>query len=250
VTDTKRSQQDEVKVYGFHACAALEKARRQDIIRVYVTEPLVKKMGGLLSWCAKNRRAYHIVSPVDMEKISGTDHHEGICILAKTTNTPGLYSFLEALDAGTTKPLRLIVCDKISNPHNIGAILRSAAHFGAKALLAQNLKLTSSSYRVAEGGAEAVPVVSFESWQELKDALKNRGVVFLGCDGAAEHSLYAQALPAKAAIILGNENSGLSKEARTVCDQMISIPGTGAVESLNVSAAAAVILSEHVRQYP
>ena len=139
----------------------------------------------------------------------------------------------------------------MANPHNIGSILRTAAHFGVHGLLGQKEKLPGVSAalaRVAEGGAELVPMVVCENPINDLRALQKDGLAIVGTAVKAKASLHRQKLPHRVVFILGAEGEGMSVQLEKLCDLLLRIPGSGAVESLNVSAACAVMLGEYYRQ--
>ncbi len=230
----------ELKYYGFHACLAIWKKRPQDIVRIYLDPALLKRCKPLLKWCAQTKRAYHIVEPLELEKISESVHHEGICLLAKK---PPMASSL------STKNGCLIYLDGVQNPHNLGAIVRSAAHFGTLGIIGEKKilpALSPSSCRIAQGGAEEIsllPLSSPISW------LKENRYALIATSSHKGEELYNFRFPPRAALVLGSETEGVSKQLLSQADHLIRIPGTGSIESLNVSVATALCLSEYYRQH-
>lgn len=247
---------DEVKLCGLNACMKLYRTRAEDIIRVYVIESRMEDCAELIKSCARRRKAYHVVSTTDMDKISGSTHHEGVCVLAKRRAPPTWDQFLKWLEDYQDLPLVSLIIEDVENPHNLGAIMRSAAHFGCRYLILaneKNYKPPAALLRTAEGGGEVVDIVCAPSINVVCTELKHRKVSVLGTAIQGRIKLYEKSasgqLPARAAIILGNEARGLTSEARKAAAGLISIPGTGEVESLNVSVAAALILGEYYRQH-
>jgi TrmH RNA methyltransferase len=138
----------------------------------------------------------------------------------------------------------------VQNPHNLGAVLRSAAYFGARGLIVSaDKKLTAAARRVAEGGAEHVPVVSVPSLPVALKAFADHELAIIGADTRAPVQLHTLKWPKRAVLVLGHERDGLSKPVRTACNTLVRIAGTGAVESLNVSVAAGVFLASYARQH-
>lgn len=237
----------EVKVVGTYACLALFKVRPQDVIRVYLTQTQVKEFSTMLSWCAQQRKAYHIVTNEDLEKISGTEHHEGVCILTKRAARNDFRTIVEKL-AKAPGPSCIILLENVQNPHNLGALLRVGAHFGAGLVGVINhgpnnqMVLPTATYRVAEGGAEYVPVADAGGIESCCKILKRNGFKVLGTSGRAKLPLPQADMGGKVAIMFGSETRGLSDSALDACDSVINIPGTGNVRSLNISCASAVVL--------
>ena len=140
----------------------------------------------------------------------------------------------------------------MGNPHNLGAIQRSAAPLGVRGIFLINPKAsweTGAFYRVAEGGAEAVPVIPIESVEELVELSKELGLKVYATSGHQGSDLYKTKLPNKAVFLIGSEGPGLSQVAMRNAGGLLRIPGTGLVESLNVSTAASVLMGEWFRQH-
>ena len=137
----------------------------------------------------------------------------------------------------------------MSNPHNIGAIVRSAAHFGVKGLLLPEAKLahTAAAVRTSEGGSEYVEIFEAADFQKTLQMLKKNGFTLITTSSHAKKSLYELDWPSKSVLIFGEEGPGLSKETLAL-GEAIKIPGTDHVESLNVSVATAVILSDYYQK--
>ena len=137
--------------------------------------------------------------------------------------------------------------DGVGNPHNLGAILRSSAHFGVAGLLlpeGSTLSLSGAAARVAEGGAEAVPLVGMGPPDEAIAALRAAGFALAATVVREGDDLFATGLPPRLVYVLGAEGEGMGEALAHDCDLRLSIPGTGKVESLNVAAAAAVLLAQ------
>lgn len=241
---------DEERVYGLHACLALFRARREDIRRVYVSEARLPDVKTLLRWCAKNSIAYHVVENANLEKVTRSTHHEGVCLLAKRPREPSLPALLDELRA-SAGPARLLLLENVRDPHNVGAIVRTAAHFGVRAvLLAQDTARRSAALlRTAEGGAETVALVPVEHPLSAAAALVDAGVTLVATSSHAEHTLADARLPERVCVLLGAEREGLSKPLAARAQHLVRIDGTGAVESLNVAAATAVILADLWRRH-
>lgn len=213
-------------------------------MRVYIDQDLVPAFSNLLKYCAKQRRAYHVVDADEVGRVSGSQHHEGICLLAKHQPAT-LRSVIEA----TARPQRVLALDEVGNPHNLGAILRTGAHYGASAAIIEGqADLPASAHRVAEGGASWVDPVGVRNLPFALGELRDAGFRVVGTSGRADRSLFETRFEDRVVIVLGSEGRGMRREVARACDDLVSIPGTGAVESLNVSAACAVVLSEIWRQ--
>ena len=241
----------ELRYYGIHACLVLAQHRQSDIIRVYVHSSNVQAFRPLLKWCAENKKAYHIVSNEELDKISTSVHHEGVCILAKESQPLSSQEFLSQISS-SNQSICLLYLDGVENPHNIGSILRTCAHFGIPYLLGEKGKLpplSPSACRIAKGGAEIVKLVAIEKPVAFFTQLKKKGFVLVSTSSHVSDSLYACSLPSKMILTMGSEASGVSKELLALSTQKIQIPGTGLVESLNVSVATSLCLGEYYRQH-
>lgn len=237
---------EEMKVHGREACLQLFAKRPGDVIRVYFNELMAKEFSGMVRWCVENHKAYHAVNALEMESISSSVHHEGICLVVKAIPP----ATLEEAIAQNKGPLLWL--DGVQNPQNVGAILRSAAHFGVTFVLGEPTvlsRLMPSAVRVAEGGAEWVRLVPVPVARQGLDALKAAGYTRVVTTSKKGQSLYQYRLPEKVVFILGSEASGVTKGVFQAADQVVCIPGSGHVESLNVGVATALCLGEYWRQF-
>lgn len=238
---------DETKIYGQHACRTLFACRPFDIIRVLLDADSAKTFGELLKHCAAEHLPYRVVSREELEKVSGARHHEGICVVASPRRVPSLDEVL--VEEG---PGLILALDQVSNPHNVGTLLRTAAHFGVRAVLigGKMRRLSSAAYRTAEGAAEYVDVIFEDDLGTMLDACKKAGFAVCATSSHKGVSLYEGALAPRSVIMLGAERDGLSAKLMQDADALLMIPGTAQVESLNVASSAAVLLAEHWRQHP
>ncbi len=244
--DPDRGQaSDEERVYGVHASLAVFQHRRQDIRRVYVDEARLPDVKPLLRWCAQNSIAYHVVGPESLQKVTRSTHHEGLCLLARKPASPRLADVVSEL-AAAEGPVRVLLLENVRDPHNVGAVLRTAAHFGVRAVLlaGESARRSSALLRTAEGGAETTALVSVDDPLAAANALREAGLTLVATSSHARRALDDEALPPKVCVLLGAEREGLSKPLSARAQAHVRIDGTGAVESLNVAAATAVILAD------
>lgn len=234
---------DESVVYGLNAALALARHRPFAIQRVLYQRDVRDRLGPLLKATAAARRPYREVTAEDLEKVARTTHHEGVVVVA----APLPMIDFDTLLGRTRSDALLVALDDVGNPHNLGAILRSAAYFGAAGVLVvqsgRQAMLSSAAVRIAQGGAEVVPVCAVSDLGDALHRLTARGIVAVAADTRGGQSATRFAFPAGVCIVLGNEGAGLAAEARAACAQRITIPGTGEVESLNVAVAAGVLLA-------
>lgn len=241
----KFNRETETKIYGENACLALFKKRPDDIIQVFLTKEKLKTFSHITKYCAQNKKAYHIVTREELEQMTRATHHEDVCMVIKKESSQTLEQYLQ------TKPTHslLIALENVSNPHNIGAILRSAAHFGVDGLILPEVKTasTASAVRTSEGGSEYVDLYESNDFKKTMALLKKNGYQVLTTSSHAKKSLYDLKWEKKVVILFGEEAEGLSEEALNYGDT-IKIPGTDKIESLNVSVAAAIIFSDYYQK--
>lgn len=233
----------EARLYGRNAVLAVFAHRPQALRKLYLTRDLLGPMQAVLKWCAAQRVGYRLVEAAELDRLAGSSHHEGVVADVLRPAPAQLTHWLSALAQGPQLALWL---DGVGNPHNFGAILRSAAHFGVAGVLqppTATLALSGAAARVAEGGAEAVPLVAAPPAAEAFATLRAAGFQLAATVVAGGASVFATPLPSRLVLVLGAEGAGMDRSLAADCDLQLSIPGTGAVESLNVAAATAVLLA-------
>lgn len=240
-----RPSRNEVRMYGLNAVQAIFARRPEAIRKVYLAESRLAELKPLLAWCAANKVGYRLVDEGDLQKLAQSQHHEGVVTDVVRREELTLTEWLDALPEG---PHCAVWLDGVGNPHNLGAILRSCAHFGAGAVLMPKndpLGVSGAAARVAEGGAEAVQVVRLpERSLDALTLLRRSGFAAYATTVESGGDVFAQAMPARVAWILGAEATGMDLTLASLCDATVSIPGSGRVESLNVASATAVFLSQ------
>jgi RNA methyltransferase, TrmH family len=235
------------RVVGLAAAHAVLRMRPSDVLQIAHARSARHELKGLLREAARLRIAYREVENAELERIADTVHHEGICLLVKQQPEPRVSELVRALD----QPGLLLALDRVENPHNVGALLRSAAYFGVRGLLLvspRGAALTPATVRVAEGGAEHVPTCLVPSLVEPLDLLRSAGVAIIGADAHRGQPITEFRFPARAVLVLGSERHGLASEVEQRCTDLVHIPGTDAVESLNVSVAAGILLAFAARR--
>ena len=238
---------DELRLHGVNAVLAMFAKRPQALRKLYLLEALIPRLQPLLKWCVANRVGYRVVEEGDLHKLAASAHHEGVVAEVLREEPQPLTAWLRELPDGPQCALWL---DGVGNPHNLGAILRSAAHFGVSAVLlpkSSTLALSGAAARVAEGGAEAVPFVRLGRDDNAIAQLHGAGFALAATVVRGGSDLFKAQLPQRLVYVLGAEGEGMSAELAAACDLRLSIPGSGAVESLNVAAATAVLLAQWAR---
>lgn len=222
-------------------------ARRPQALRkLYLAEDMIPRVQPMLKWCVANRVGYRVVADGDLNKLAATTHHEGIVADVVRQEPLALAAWLAGLDEGPALALWL---DGVGNPHNFGAILRSAAHFGVAAILLpaeSSLALSGAAARVAEGGAESVPLVRLPALPQAVAQLRDAGFGLAATLVEGGDDVFTATLPQRMVYVMGAEGEGMDRGFAQSCDLRLSIPGTGAVESLNVASATAVLIATAV----
>jgi 23S rRNA (guanosine2251-2'-O)-methyltransferase len=236
-------------LFGFHAVGVRIKTAPQSVVEVYF-EPTRRdaRMRQFLDR-AKERGVRLIESDGPrLDKLCGSHGHQGI--VAKVEVIPQVHSLDDLLD-GVEGPPLLLVLDGITDPHNLGACLRVADGAGAHAVIAPKdhaAGINATVAKVASGAAETMPYFMVTNLARTLGELKERSIWCIGTSDDAPRTLYQADLQVPTALILGAEGQGMRQLTRKNCDELISIPMRGGVESLNVSVASGVCLYEALRQ--
>ncbi|MDA1371031.1 MAG: 23S rRNA (guanosine(2251)-2'-O)-methyltransferase RlmB [Proteobacteria bacterium] len=177
--------------------------------------------------------------------------HQGVAAVVegekRALDEKALFQLLKELQ---TDPL-LLILDEVTDPHNLGACLRTADAAGVHAVIIpkdRSASLNATVRKVASGAAESVDLVTVTNLARCLQQLKEQGIWLVGTDDQSETSLYQQELTGPLALVMGSEGSGLRRLTREMCDYLVAIPMAGALSSLNVSVATGVALFEAVRQ--
>jgi TrmH RNA methyltransferase len=251
----------ELAVCGLNAVAALGEFHPERINRLFLREDRLQAFTGVCKGLAERRRPYKLCGDEELERICKSSRHQGVAAMIAEPELPPLSA--EDLRCWAEEGKTALVLHSVGNDHNLGAMVRCAAFFGVPwVILSQEdagARLTTSAYRVAEGGMEQVEFRRVEHTAELLRRLPP-SIVAIGTDvrarrrirdlsavirerqGASGHGRRPP-LPG-IALVMGNEETGLPREVKERCSVLMRIPGTGLVESLNVAQAAALFLHE------
>ena len=221
------------------------------IDKIYLAKGETDKTLGHIA--SKARDAGIVVVEADRRKLDGmsrTHAHQGVIALAAVREYATVESILSAAAEKGEPPL-LVVCDEISDPHNLGAILRTAECAGAHGVIIPKRRsagLTAVVAKTSAGAVSYIPVARVANIPSLLKDLKKQGVWVFGTAADGTTDLYGADLKGSAAIVIGSEGSGMTRLVSESCDFLVSIPMKGRISSLNASAAAAILLYEAVRQ--
>ena len=221
------------------------------INKVFLADGDTDRALGRLAAMAKDAGA--VVVRIDrrrLNEMSLTGAHQGIIASVAVHGYATIDEILAAAEAKGEAPL-IVLCDELSDPHNLGAILRTAECAGAHGVIIpkrRSVGLTAVVGKASAGAVEYIPVARVSNIAAAIRELKERGVWVLGTAADGALPLYSADLRGPAAIVIGNEGEGMSRIVAESCDFKVSIPMKGHISSLNASAAAAILLYEAVRQ--
>lgn len=236
-------------VYGIHAVAALLARAPERIVELRVQEGRVdQRMQQLLAAAEAAGVTVERVPRAELDR-QQEGRHQGV-VARLAAQVEYRESDLEVLLERAGTPF-LLVLDGVTDPHNLGACLRSADAAGVTAVIAPKDKaagLTPVVRKVACGAAETVPFVQVTNLARTLKQLQELGVWIVGAAGEAERSLYEQELTGPIALVMGAEGSGMRRLTKDCCDFLVNLPMAGSVSSLNVSVATGICLFEAVRQ--
>ncbi len=239
----------EIKLYGLNAALGVFALRPQMVIRAYLEERLLDTFRRDLRGLAERKRAYHLVTAEELEKITESAHHEGVCLLVEDVPAMTPDAFIASIDLGAT--CAVLALPEVGNPHNLGAIARTAAHFGVRGiLLKEPARLKSgAALRVASGGFEHISVIEATSWESALASFARADFHLIATSSHAQVDLFSSKLHRRCLFALGAEGEGLADGWLEAANEVVNIGGTGNVESLNVSVAAGVVLAEFYRRF-
>ncbi|EWS55340.1 23S rRNA (guanosine(2251)-2'-O)-methyltransferase RlmB [Methylibium sp. Pch-M] len=236
-------------LFGFHAVTVRVKTAPGSVVELYIDG--TRRDARMRQFIERAKEAGVRLIESDelrLQALSGTHRHQGV--VAKVTAAPATKSLDDLLDTVEGPPL-LLVLDGVTDPHNLGACLRVADGAGAHAVIAPKdhaVGINATVAKVASGAAETVPYFMVTNLARTLGELKERNIWVIGTADDAPRTLYAADLRQAVALVLGAEGQGMRQLTRKTCDELVSLPMAGAVESLNVSVASGIGLYEAVRQ--
>lgn len=249
MTSKASAKTREINVCGWQAVSTLFARHPEEVRRLFFDAATGRRAGDFCQRLARERKVYRQVEAAELEKVAGTVHHGGI--VAVIAERPLRKVTPETLREWARERAPVLLLDRVSNANNVGAIVRTAAFFGVRAIVVADHPAQAlpgeAAYRVAEGGMEFVEFYRVAALPEFCADLK-RHFTLIGTSLAGNQLAPAQVkqrgLPRPPALILGNEEKGIAPGVAALCDRLVKIPGADTVESLNVSAAAAVLCWE------
>ena len=236
-------------IHGFHAIIAKLRHQPDAILEIFIDADRHDARARDLMRHAELQKVKII--PVDakrLEGMAGGMRHQGV--VARVSGTSRHITLDDVLDT-LEEPAFLLVLDGIQDPHNLGACLRVADAVGAHAVIAPKdraVGLTQTAIKVASGAAESVPYITVTNLARTLRELQEREIWVIGTDAETQEDLYTAQWPEATAWVLGAEGDGMRRLTRETCDQLVTIPMLGSVQSLNVSVASGVCLYEARRR--
>jgi 23S rRNA (guanosine2251-2'-O)-methyltransferase len=239
-------------VYGLHAVRVMLERHPERVVEVRLSErrddPRVRRIEEL---ARQHNRPVQRVDAHALKQMLGDVAHQGV--VAEVMPMPAWTedTLLEALSPANTAPPLLLALDGVQDPHNLGACLRTADACGALAVVVPKdraAQMTPTVRKVAAGAAETTPVVALTNLVRTLKLLKDAGLWIVGADADGAQMAHEVDLKVGTVLVLGAEGAGLRQLTRQTCDWVVRLPSLGAVESLNVSVAAGMLLYEVVRQ--
>jgi 23S rRNA (guanosine2251-2'-O)-methyltransferase len=243
-------------LYGIHTVSAVLKKHPERVLEMKIQEGRdERRLDEVLNTAKQLGVSCQHVAKKSMDQQFQDANHQGIaarCRLANALDENALFALLDQLQQRDNAPAFLLILDSVTDPHNLGAVLRSADAAGVNAVITtkdRSVGLTPVVRRVAVGAAEVVPFVQVTNLARLLKQLQERRIWVVGTelDDSAKN-LYQADLKGPLALVMGAEGPGLRRLTRENCDQLVYIPMQGDVQSLNVSVAAGVCLFEALRQ--
>jgi RNA methyltransferase, TrmH family len=245
VADVKRVR--EVPVCGWKAVAAVFARRPECVRRLFFDPDTGRRAGEYSRYLAQARRIYRQIEPAELEKVAGTVHHGGIVAITERAEPAEITP--PEITAWAKERRPLLVLDRVANHHNLGALVRTAAFFGVRAIIygvhRDQALPGESTYRIAEGGMEFVELRSVESLPRfLRGIRPHYATVGAALQGDPLDRVRVATGPGArpVALVLGNEEEGLAPAVLAACEHRVLVAGVGAIESLNVSAAGSVLM--------
>ncbi|HEB82619.1 MAG TPA: 23S rRNA (guanosine(2251)-2'-O)-methyltransferase RlmB [Gammaproteobacteria bacterium] len=235
-------------IYGIHAVEAALRKQPQNILQLFVQQGRNdKRVQTILSLAKNNGVSLQAISNDRLREKCPKARHQGVVAeIRRDKSTP-----VSLEDILQKENLLLLVLDEVQDPHNIGACLRTADAAGVDAVIVSKNRspaLNAVIRNVASGAAETVPYIMVSNLARALDKIRDANVWVVGTSGDADRSLYESRAGNRMALVMGSEGKGMRRLTREACDELIAIPMTGSVESLNISVATAVCLFEYRRQ--
>lgn len=240
-----------VEIFGFHSVRAVLEREPQRVLHIWVQQGREdERMSAVLELASRFGVHVDTVPRAKLDQRS-EGQHQGIIARIKPAPEWQEQDLLDWVEGLSGRSPFLLVLDGVTDPHNLGACLRSADAAGVDAIVVPKDKsaaLTPAARKVASGAAETVPLVRVTNLARCLRSLSEAGVWVVGTAGEANQTLYQADLHGPLALVMGAEGKGMRRLTREHCDNLVKLPMAGSVESLNVSVACGIVLFEALRQ--
>ena len=236
-------------ICGYHAVRHVLAERSHDVLDVFIAQKQRRsaRMDTLQGACNDASIPIRYISPVKLDRLSGTENHQGIVARCRKVRDSKRMTVAE-LCAGTPGDAStILVLDRVMDPHNLGACIRTADAAGVDAVVIprdHSAPLNTTAKKAASGATETVDVIKVTNIARSLRQLRDSGYDIIGAAGTADTSIYDIEVMFPLVLVMGSEESGLRRNTREHCDRLVKIPMHGAVESLNLSVATGICLFE------
>jgi 23S rRNA (guanosine2251-2'-O)-methyltransferase len=238
-------------LYGFHPVREALRAGRRQIVRICTTRSKTTgRIKTLLARAAQARVPMQTLSPAQMATLAQTEEHQGVCAEAGFYPVVGLQEIVDRIARGPAGG-RLLLLDNIVDPHNLGALIRTASCAAMDGIVTTKDRSASPTPAVSKTSAGALEHIRLARVTNMANTIKNlqsQGMWVIGLDGGAKRSLYDVDLTGPLALAIGSEAKGLRPLVKKTCDQLVCIPQNKTIDSLNASVAGGIAIYETYRQ--
>jgi len=235
-------------IYGVNSVFEALRAQARPIERVMVAQGVRHhRLQELIQFARQQGVPVQREPRVALDRLTGTANHQGVLAVVAAARYADAYELIEKAPEQTI----FVLLDGIEDPHNLGAIIRTAECAGAAAVILperRSAQLTETVVKTSAGATEYLPVARVPNLGAFSERLKKRGFWIVGVESSAEKDYAAQDYSGKVALVFGAEGHGLGRLLKERCDFVVSVPMRGRIGSLNVSVAVGVVLFEAVRQ--
>ena len=240
-----------IEIFGFHSIESILKSNPELVLNVLIqNERKDKRINELINTLSSQKISYSFADKVFLDKISKGELHQGVISSVIPPSILNEESFIQSITRFNQNSLILIL-DSIQDPRNLGACLRSANAAGVSHVIINkdgSAPINSLVHRTSAGAINSLEIFHVTNLSRIIQQIKKRDIWVVGLDGNTESSIYNVNLTGPIAIVVGSEGKGIRSLIKKNCDQIVSIPMAGNIESLNVSVATAIALFESKRQ--
>ncbi len=240
-------------ICGYHAVRHVLSRRSHDVLEVYIAQNKRRstRLDALQRSCDDALISVQSISPLKLDKLTGAKNHQGIAARCRTDSTHKQVTIADLCDGRLGNTSIILVLDRVMDPHNLGACIRTADATGVDAVLLpkdRSVPLNATVKKVASGAAESTNVITVTNIARSLRQLREAGCQIIGTAGDADKTLYETEVAFPLVLVMGSEEGGMRQNTRNHCDRLVKIPMYGSVESLNMSVATGVCLYELKRR--